>query len=126
MQCNSTLVSRKIGGFWIQTEINGKMAGDPMTAIQTIGYDGSKKKFVGTWVDSMTPYLWQYEGFVDPAGKVLTLQADGPNFMADGKLTKFEDIYEFTSAEQMTMKSRMLGSDGKWVTFMTGTATRIK
>lgn len=74
----------------------------------------------------MTALMWQYEGTVDKTGKVLTLAADGPNFMADGKMTKFEDIYEFKSNSEMVMSSRMLGIDGKWVTFMSGTAKRSK
>jgi hypothetical protein len=95
-------------------------------AEQTIGYDEGKKKYVGTWVDSMTAFMWQYVGNVEPSGKVLTLDADGPNFTEGGKLTKFQDIYEFKSADEILMTSRMLGADGEWVTFMSGTAKRVK
>jgi Protein of unknown function (DUF1579) len=70
--------------------------------------------------------MWQYEGTVDASGKVLTLDADGPNLMGDGKLTKFQDIYEFKSTDEILMTSRMLATDGKWVTFMSGKAKRVK
>jgi hypothetical protein len=126
MQCSGTLSSRKLGGFWVLNEMKGDMAGAPMTGVQTIGYDEGKKKYVGTWVDSMSAFMWQYEGNVDQSGKVLTLDAEGPNFMGDGKLTKFQDIYEFKSADEILMSSRMLGTDGMWVTFMSGTAKRVK
>ena len=126
MQCSGKLSSRKLGEFWIVNEMKGEMSGAPMTGIQTIGYDEVKKKYVGTWVDSMTAFIWQYEGSVDSSGKVLTLDADGPNFMGDGKLTKFQDVYEFRSADEILMTSRMLASDGNWVTFMSGTAKRVK
>jgi hypothetical protein len=126
MECNGTLVSRSLGSFWVLNEMKGEMAGDPMVGVQTIGYDEAKKKYVGTWVDSMTAYMWRYEGSVDKSGNTLTLQADGPNFMAEGKLTKFEDIYEFKSATEIRMTSRMLDTNGQWVTFMSGTATRTK
>lgn len=126
MQCSGTLSSRQLGGFWVLNEMKGEMSGVPMTGIQTIGYDEGKAKYVGTWVDSMTAFMWKYEGSVDQSGKVLTLDADGPNFMGDGKLTKFQDIYEFKSADEMLITSRMLGDDGKWVTFMSGTAKRVK
>lgn len=126
MQCSGNLTSRKVGGFWVLNEMKGEWSGEPMSGIQTIGYDDGKKKYVGTWVDSMTALMWQYEGNVDPSGKVLTLDADGPNFMGGGKLTKFQDIYEFKSADEILMTSRMLGADGKWVTFMSGTAKRVK
>ncbi len=126
MQCSGTLTSRKLGEFWIVNEMKGEMSGAPMTGIQTIGYDEVKKKYVGTWVDSMTAFMWQYEGSVGPSGKVLTLEAYGPNFIEEGKMTKFQDIYEFKSANEILMTSRMLASDGKWVTFMSGTAKRVK
>jgi hypothetical protein len=70
--------------------------------------------------------MWLYEGSVDASGKTLTLQAEGPNFLAAGKLTQFEDIYEFISEKEMKMTSRMLGEDGKWITFMSGTGIRVK
>ncbi len=126
MECHGTLSSRKLGGFWVVNEIKGEWSGIPMTGIQMIGYDQGKKKFVGTWVDSMTDFLWRYEGELDASGKKLTLEADGPNFMDGSKTTKFQDIFEFKSAEEILMTSRMLSEDGTWVTFMSGTAKRIK
>ena len=126
MQCSGTLTSRQLGEFWVCNEMQGEWSGEPMTGMQTIGFDPAKHKYVGTWVDSMTSFMWQYEGSVDPSGKVLTLEADGPNFTGDGGLTKFQDIYDFKSADEILMTSRMLAADGKWVTFMSGTAKRVK
>ncbi len=126
MQCSGTLSSRQIGGFWVLNEMKGDMGGSPMVGIQTIGYDEAKKKYVGTWVDSMTAFMWKYEGSVDPAGQTLTLQADGPSFKGDGKLAKFQDIYEFKSDDEIIMTSRVLGDDGNWFTFMSGTIKRVK
>jgi hypothetical protein len=126
IQCSGTLSSRQLGGFWVLNEMKGEMSGEPMIGIQTIGYDDGKKRYVGTWVDSMTAFMWKYEGNVDSSGKVLTLDADGPNFMDEGKLTKFQDIYEFKSKDEILMTSRMLDSEGNWVVFMSGTAKRTK
>ncbi len=126
MECKGALTSRKLGEFWILNELKGDMAGAPMTGIQTIGYDDNKKKYVGTWVDTMSDFMWKYEGTVDKTGKILTLEADGPNFVEPNKQTKFQDIYEFKTNDEMIMTSKMLGSDGKWVTFMSGVAKRKK
>ena len=126
MECTGTLSARMLGGFWVVNEMKGEMAGQTIIGLQTIGYDPDKQKYVGTWVDSMTSFMWQYIGQVDSSGKILTLEADGPNFMGDGKLTKFHDVYEFKSADEIAIASKMLGEDGKWVTFMSGTATRTK
>lgn len=124
MKCKGTLEGRMLGGFWLVNELQGDVMGTPMTSIQTIGYDPAAKKYVGTWVDSMMNHLWNYQGSVDATGKILTLDAMGPNFMAEGKLTKFRDAYEFKSADHVIATSSMMGEDGQWIVFMTGDMTR--
>ena len=52
--------------------------------IMTLGYDPQKKRFVGTWIGSMMTYLWVYDGELDASGKVLTLNAEGPNMQVAG------------------------------------------
>lgn len=124
MECKGTMNARMLGGFWLVSEIKAEPAGMPMNALQTIGYDPAKQKYVGTWVDSMMNHLWLYEGSVDPSGKILTMEAEGPNMMAEGKLTKFRDTYEFKSADHIVSTSSMLDENGKWITFMTGHSKR--
>jgi hypothetical protein len=122
MKCQGKMKARMLGDLWVLVESEGSMAEMKFSALMTLGYDPQKKKYIGTWVDSMMNYLWHYDGTVD--GKALTLSAEGPNFMAGGKQTKFQDIYEFKTADEVAITSKMLGDDGKWVTFMTGTGKR--
>jgi hypothetical protein len=126
MKCKGKATSRMLGGFWVVTESEGDMHGVTIQAVQTIGYDAEKKKYVGTWIDSMVNYMWDYEGSVDSTGKKLTLEAEGPNFMTGGKSTKFRDTYEFKSQDHIEATSSMLGDDGEWVQFMTGQMRRKK
>lgn len=126
MKCRGSVRSRMLGGFWVVSESQAEIPGATMNAVQTIGYDAKKKKFVGTWVDSMMPYLWQYEGSVDASGKTLTLEAEGPNFLAEGQTTKFRDAYEFKSADHIVATSYMLSAEGNWIQFMTGNLRRKK
>lgn len=125
-ECKGTMTTRMLGGFWVVNEISADMMGTTVTGLQTIGYDPAKKKYVGTWVDSMANYMWKYEGSVDESGKKLTLATEGPNYMAEGKLTTFRDTYEFKSADHIIATSLMQMEDGTWVTFMTGTMQRKK
>lgn len=125
MECSGTIESRMIGEFWVVNEMQSDVQGTPMRGLQTIGYDPAKKKCVGTWVDSMVNHLWLYEGTVDESGNKLTLETEGPNFMADGKLAKFRDSYEFKSPNHVIVTSSMLGEDGKWITFMYGESKRM-
>jgi Protein of unknown function (DUF1579) len=124
VECQGKMTSQSLGGFWVVNAVENEMMGMTMHGLATIGYDTDKKKYVGTWVDSMMNYMWKYEGWVDESGKKLTLEAEGPNFMAEGKMTKFRDAYEFKSKDEIIATSSMLTEDGKWVTFMTGTITR--
>lgn len=52
------------------------------------------------------------------------LEAEGPDFTQAGKMSKFRDIYEFKSKDEIATSSQILGEDGKWITFMNGTAKR--
>lgn len=121
-----TISSRMVGAFWVINEMNSKMMEMPMRGVQTIGYDPEQKKYVGTWVDSMTNFMWHYRGTVDESGRKLTLSAEGPNFMAEGKTAQFRDAYEFKSPDHIIVTSSMQGEDGEWITFMSGDAKRIK
>ncbi len=126
MKCTGSMSSRMLGGFWMVSEQKADLLGTELNCIQTIGFDPQSKKYVGTWVDSMMNHMWKYEGSVDETGKILTLEAEGPNFTQPGKTAKFRDVYEFKSADEIAISSSMLGEDGKWANFMTGHAKRKK
>lgn len=120
-----TIKSRMLGEFWVVNEMSSEMMGVSVTGLQTIGFDSSKQKYVGTWVDSMTDYIWKYEGSLDDSGNVLTLEAEGPLMTGEGT-TSYRDIYEFKSADELVLTSKVKGEDGKWMIFMTGTAKRAQ
>jgi hypothetical protein len=124
MKCKGTMSSHMLGALWIVNELKGDMAGTPMSGLQTIGYDPVKKKYIGTWVDNMMNHLWQYEGTVDAAGKQLTLEADGPSFVEEGKTARYRDAYEFKSDDHIVATSSVQSKDGKWTIFMTGNIKR--
>jgi len=126
VKCTGTMSSRMLGDFWVVSELVGEMPGMTVTGLQTIGYDAGKKKYVGTWVDSVTSYMWKYEGVVDDSGKTLVLEAEGPNFMADGKMARFRDAYTFPSKDHIISTSSMRNDDGTWVEFMTGSFRRTQ
>jgi hypothetical protein len=111
---------RSIAGIWIVGEGQGDMpGGGHATTILTLGYDPQRKRYVGTFLASMMTHLWLYDGWLDPAGRVLTLDTEGPNCAAEGKMAKFRDIVEFKADDHRVLKSEMLGDDGKWLGIMT-------
>lgn len=115
---------RMLGGFWAINEVKGMMMDQPMNGIFTVGYDAAKKKYVATWVDSITGQPWNYEGTLDTTGKILTFETEGECPMNPGKPMKFKETVEIKDKNHKVFTSAIKGDDGQWVTMMTSRATR--
>ena len=119
-------VVRSLGGLWIIAEGEGEMpGGGTAKTIMTLGYDPRIGRYVGTFIASMMAHLWVYNGSLDAAGKVLTLDAEGPDFTGQ-KMAKYQDCIEFVDDDHRVMTSQVLGDDGKWNQFMTAHYRRKK
>jgi len=116
---------RSLGSLWILAEGQGEMpGGGAATTMMTLGYDPRKKRYVGTWIGSMMTHLWVYDGALDAAERVLTLDTEGPNMAAEGTMAKYQDVIGFEGDDHRVLTSRMLGDDGKWRGFMTASYRR--
>jgi hypothetical protein len=106
---------RSLGGLWFVGEGQGVMpGGNPATTLVTLGYDPQKQRYVGTWIGSMMAHLWVYDGELDPTGRVLTLNSEGPSMDGDGTTTRFKDVLELKSDDHRVLTGHMLGADGTW------------
>jgi hypothetical protein len=118
---------RSLGDYWILSEVSGTMpGGGRMSAVMTLGYDPERKRFVGTWIDSVTTHMWQYEGTLDASGKVLTLETEGPDFENPQKTTRFRDVLEFHDKDHKALRSLMQAPDGTWTEFLRTDFTRTR
>jgi Protein of unknown function (DUF1579) len=119
-KATGTETVRSLGGLWILAEGQGQMPGCGVaTTMMTLGYDSQQQRYVGTWIGSMMTHLWLYDGELDAAERVLTLNAEGPAMTGDGKMAKYKDVIEFNSDDRRMMTSYVLGDDGNWHKFMT-------
>jgi hypothetical protein len=127
MKGKGTESVRALGGFWVVGEGTGTMEGMPgtMKSVLTLGYDPAAKKYIGSWIDSMTSTYWKYEGSVDASGKTLTLDTEGPCPMKPG-LVKFKEVTEFKDKDHRVFTSSILGDDGKWTKMVTVNYRRKK
>ena len=123
-ESKGTETVRSIGGFWIVAENNGDMMGTPFTGILTLGYDTNKNKYIGSWIDSMTSYMWTYEGTVE--GNKLTLSTEGPSQMNPAERVKFREVLEVKDKDHKVFTSSMQREDGSWNQVMTINYTRKK
>ena len=118
--------TRALGLLWTIGEMeHAGPDGQAHQSIFTLGFDDSKQRFVGTFVSSCMTHLWPYDGQLDAAHKVLTLDSEGPSFSGDGTMAKYQDIIEVITEDQYFLKSQLQDSDGSWVQFMIARYDRI-
>ncbi len=125
MKSQGTEVVRALGGLWMvaEDECTGEYGG--WKAIMTLGFDPTTKRFVGTFIATMMTHLWIYNGSLDAAERVLTLDTVGPSF-TDGAMIKYQDIIEIIADDHRTLSSQTIGPDGQWHRFMTAHYRRKK
>lgn len=113
------------GGMCLITDFTGEMMpgvmfkGHGLTA-----YDSTKKKYVGSWSDSMAPGLQVSEATYNPATKSTTSSMEGPD--ATGTTVKTKSVSAYADADHRTMTMFMTGPDGKEVQTMKISYTRRK
>jgi hypothetical protein len=103
-----------MGGLWLVTDFKGEFMGTPFLGHGMLGYDSSKKKYVSTWVDSMSVGLQVGESTFDAAKKTMAGSIEGPDMT--GKLTKMTSVVEWKDADTRVFTMTMPGADGKLVT----------
>ncbi len=103
------------GGFWLTQDYTGDFGGMKFEGRGSTGYDPNKKKYVGTWIDSMSPALTIMEGEFSNDGKTYTETGEGPG--PDGKPAKMKNVCEFTGNDTMVFNMYMV-NDGKQVEVM--------
>ena len=104
-----TEIVTMLGGFWQITEFKSEMMGQPFEGRGAMGYDPAKKKYVGTWVDTMAPAYYTVEGTYDAATKTLHALMDGPD--PSGQVTKTKETTEWKDADNRVFT--MYAPDGK-------------
>jgi hypothetical protein len=63
------------GGRYLQQEYAGEMMGSLFRGTNLIGFDNHTKKYVSTWVDSMSTGIYLFEGTASGDGKTITQES---------------------------------------------------
>lgn len=64
-----------LNGRYLQQDYTGEMMGSPFTGINLIAYDNHTKKYVSTWIDSMSTGIYYFEGTADADGNTITQES---------------------------------------------------
>ena len=113
-----------LNGYFLVCDLRASIGPMPFAGRAITGFDPWKKKYVGTWVDSMSPSLYTIEGEWDKAGKVYTETIEGPD--PTGKPMKFSMVTEIKDDDHLVAKMSMPGEDGKEIVMMEMMYTRKK
>jgi hypothetical protein len=98
------------------------MAGAPFHGHGTSAWDPAKKKYVGTWTDSMSAGISVGESIYDPATKTVTGWMEGPDMT--GKVVKSKAVGQYKDANNRVFTLYTIGPDGKEVPSMKITYTK--
>ena len=113
------------GGLCLITDFKGEMGpGQPFSGHGTSAWDPAKKKYVGSWTDSMSSGIAMSEATYDAAARTMTGYMEGPD--ASGKVAKMKSVVEYKGADSRVFTMYMTGPDGKDVLGMRITYTKRK
>jgi hypothetical protein len=117
------------GGLCLLTDFKGSFVmgppSTPPTAFDGHGtetYDQAKKKYVGSWTDSMSTGLSVTEMTYDPATKTMKGWMEGPDM--SGQVSKMRSTTTMKDANTRVMEMYNVGPDGKESLGMRITYTR--
>jgi hypothetical protein len=112
------------GGLCVITDFKSEMMGNPFHGHGMSTFDPAKKKYVGSWTDSMSAGLSVSEGVYDAATKTVTGWMEGPDM--SGKVTRSKTTVRYVDADHRIMTMFASGPDGKEMQVMKISYTRRK
>jgi hypothetical protein len=112
------------GGLCLITDFQGSLMGTTFEGHGTDTYDPSKKKYVGSWVDSMSTGLMTSESTYDPATKTMTGWIEGPDMT--GQVSRMKGTTVMKDPDTRVFSMYNVGPDGKETLGMRITYTRRK
>jgi hypothetical protein len=110
------------GGLCLISDFKSVMGGAPFHGHGTSAWDPAKKKYVGTWTDSMSAGISVSESVYDPATKTWTGWMEGPDMT--GKVVKSKAVGQYKDANARVFTMYTTGPDGKEVPSMKISYTR--
>ena len=110
-------------GLCLVTDFKGELMGAPFQGHGVSTWDPAKKKYVGSWSDSMAPGLALTEATWDPAKKTMNGSMEAPD--GNGGSAKMRSTVEYSPGKRV-FSMFMTGPDGKEAQAMKISYTRRK
>jgi len=114
-----------LDGRFLEQHFTGNFMGMPFTGVGYTGYDNIKKKYVGTWMDTMTTSMMISSGQADADGKSITFTSTMDDPMT-GKSSPVKEKVTVVDEDHHTLEMWGAGPDGKMFKMMEIAYTRKK
>jgi hypothetical protein len=101
-----------MGGRFLQDDVANANGSMPFQGLGLTGYDNHTKKYVATWVDSMTTSIMQSTGEASADGKTITLHHEDFDPMFNQKV-KARDVTRITGPDSNVTVFYKTTPDGK-------------
>jgi len=101
------------GNMWLMSRFESDFGGMPYVGMGAFGYDPAEKKYVGGWIDSMSPYMSISKGDYDPATKTMTMITETRDAMT-GKPVTQKAIGRYVDDDTRTFEIQQKGDDGSY------------
>ncbi len=104
-----------LGDNWILSTFKSNLGDEPFEGRGQFGYDPVSKKYIGTWIDTMSPYLGVMEGTLDESNGVLTMMSTARDPQTGKKSTsKLVSSFSDDNHKKFEMFAPVAGKEGKW------------
>jgi hypothetical protein len=115
MKSKAVETNKLLGKMWLMSEFEGQFGDTKFSGRSALGYDPIKKKYVGGWVDTISPFMTSMEGEYDVATHTLTMMGHGVNCFT-GKEEQTKMITRYNSEDDKVFEIHMPveGQEGKW------------
>ncbi|MCA9191610.1 MAG: DUF1579 domain-containing protein [Planctomycetales bacterium] len=110
--------NRLLGPFWVISEFKGDFGGLPFEGHSISGYDTKTKKYVGSWVDSVSPAAMHMSGTFDKSTNTLTSSTKGIDL--EGNEVQGKSVVKYVDKDHrlMTMYELKAGTTDQYVRSM--------
>jgi hypothetical protein len=104
-----------LGKMWLMSRFEGEFGGEKFVGESAMGYDPIKKKYIGGWIDTMSPFMMQMEGDYEVGAHRLTMMGEGIDVMT-GKPMKSKMVTTYAGDDEKTfeMYRQAEGGDDEW------------
>ena len=125
MKSKAVETNEMLGEMWLVSKFEGEFGGQKYSGRGQTGYNPIEEKFVGTWIDTMSPFMFSMEGEYDEDSHTLTMIGEGINFMT-GEEHKSKMVTRYTGEDTKVFEMYMPSEteEGKWWKHMEAKYTR--